>query len=181
MHLLYILQFLSSMDRSTFKLIKHLLLIFSYSYRRDNVPVCPKYTHKPRGQFLCRLVLLKRCIKLFLDNFNKNIIILYFRLQPSGNIALKNYPMAQKRVSETQRQACKQILNLMYQSHSATTKRRVRSANKKSRGFLFGRTRRFLSANLADFLRISWRDYFDLLHIIPNFLNKSKRALLFCY
>ena len=31
---------------------------------------------------------------------------------------------------------------------------------------------------LSRIFRISWRDYYDLLHIIPNFLNKFKRAIL---
>jgi hypothetical protein len=62
--------------------------------------------------------------------------------------------------------------------HSTTTKRRVRSANTRIRGFLLGRTRRFLTLYIYSrgFSRISWRDYFDLFHIIPNCLNKSKRA-----
>ncbi len=46
----------------------------------------------------------------------------------------------------------------------------------KTRGFLLLRSPGFLTCILADSLRISWRDYSDLFHIIPNFLNKFKRA-----
>jgi hypothetical protein len=47
---------------------------------------------------------------------------------------------------------------------------------KKTRGFMLLRSPGFLADILADFLCISWRDYFDLFHIILNFLNKFKRA-----
>ncbi len=55
----------------------------------------------------------------------------------------------------------------------------MRYANTKTRGFLLLRSPGFLTDILADFLRISWRDYSDLFHIIPNFLNKFKRAFIF--
>jgi hypothetical protein len=57
--------------------------------------------------------------------------------------------------------------------------KKVRYANTKTRGFLLLRSPGFLTDILADFLRISWRDYSDLFHIIPNFLNTFKRAFIF--